>query len=174
MRSLVGIFSLALLIASPYGDARMIPDPNQKPAPGNHEEQTPIHLANYSPLVNYNLQCRGCHLTNGEGVPRNDVPMMKGFLGHFLKVEGGREFLAQVPGSSQSALSHQQLAELLNWMLEEDGIAGGSAPEKFKKYTGEEIGLYRHVMIKDLVGHRKSLIDKIRKLGIDIPADVMP
>lgn len=174
MRSIVGVFSLALLIASPYGDARMIPDPNQKPAPGNHEEQTPIHLANYSSSVNYSLQCLGCHLTNGEGAPRNDVPMMKGFIGNFLKVEGGREFLVQVPGASQSALNNQQLADLINWMLQDEGIAEGSAPKNFKNYTGEEVGIYRHVMIKDLRGHRKSLIDKIRELNIDIPDDVIP
>lgn len=174
MRSIFCALALTLIVVSPSGEARVIPDPNQKPAPGNETRQTPLHLANYSPSVNYQLQCVGCHLTNGEGAPRSDVPMMKGFVGNFLKVEGGREFLIRVPGSSLSALSNSQLAELLNWMLKDDGIAGGSAPKGFKPYTGKEVESYRGVMIKDLVGYRRNLIEQIRDLNIDIPEDVIP
>ncbi|WP_100638472.1 cytochrome C [Marinobacter salexigens] len=174
MRSMFCVLAITLMIASPSGEARVIPDPNQKPAPGNEARQTPLHQANYSPAVNYQLQCLGCHLTNGEGAPASDVPMMKGFVGNFLKVEGGREFLIRVPGSSQSALSNSQLAELLNWMLKDDGIAGGSAPENFKPYTGEEVEAYRGIMIRDLIGYRLDLIEKIRYLNIDIPEDVIP
>lgn len=165
---------MALLLASPYGEARAIPDPNLKPAPGNEARQTPIYLANYSSAVNYQLQCLGCHLTKGEGMPRSDVPKMKGFVGHFLKVKGGREFLVQVPGASQSALSNKQLAELMNWMLQDEGIAEGSAPKNFKPYTEKEVATHRHVMIKDLAGHRKSLIEQIRNLSIEIPTEVLP
>lgn len=174
MRSIFCVLALTLILASPSGEARVIPDPNQKPAPGNEARQTPLHQANYSPAVNYQLQCLGCHLTNGEGAPRSDVPMMKGFVGNFLKVEGGREFLIRVPGSSLSALNNQQLAELLNWILKDDGIAGRSAPKDFKPYTGDEVETYRGVMIKDLVGYRKMLIEQIRDLNIDIPKDVIP
>jgi len=174
MRSIFCALALTLIVVSPSGEARVIPDPNQKPAPGNEARQTPLHLANYSPSVNYQLQCVGCHLTNGEGAPRSDVPMMKGFVGNFLKVEGGREFLIRVPGSSLSALSNSQLAELLNWMLKDDGIAGGSAPKGFKPYTGKEVEAYRGVMIKDLVGYRRNLIEQIRDLNIEIPEDVIP
>lgn len=174
MRSTFCVLALTLIVASPSGEARVIPDPSQKPAPGNEARQTPLRRANYSPAVNYQLQCLGCHLTNGEGSPRHDIPMMKGFVGNFLKVEGGREFLMRVPGASLSALSNQQLAELLNWMLQEDGIAGGSAPKDFKPYTGKEVAAYRNVMIKDLPGYRSSLIEQIRDLGIDIPDDVIP
>ncbi|MCL1478385.1 MULTISPECIES: cytochrome C [unclassified Marinobacter] len=174
MRSIFCVLALTLIVASPSGTARVIPDPAQKPAPGNEARQTPLHLANYSPSVNYQLQCLGCHLTNGEGAPSHDIPMMKGFVGNFLKVEGGREFLIQVPGASLSALSNQQLAELLNWMLRDDEIAGGSAPENFKPYTEQEVETNRGVMIKDLIGHRQNLIEKIRNLNIEIPASVIP
>ncbi|MDO6442739.1 MULTISPECIES: cytochrome C [unclassified Marinobacter] len=174
MRALLSALTLALLVASPSGEARVIPDPGQKPAPGNEARQTPLQQAGYSPSVNYQLQCLGCHLTNGEGSPRNDVPMMTGFVGNFLKVKGGREFLIQVPGSSLSALNNQQLADLLNWMLTDDGIASGSAPDGFKPYTGEEVEAYREVMIKDLPGYRLNLIKQIRDLDIDIPENVIP
>lgn len=174
MRSIFCVLALTLIVASPSGEARVIPDASQKPAPGNEARQIPLHLASYSPSVNYQLQCLGCHLTNGEGAPSHDIPMMKGFVGNFLKVEGGREFLIRVPGASLSALNNQQLAELINWMLKEDGIAGGSAPKDFKPYTGEEVEAYRNVMIKDLPGYRLNLIEQIRDLGIDIPEDVIP
>jgi hypothetical protein len=99
---------------------------------------------------------------------------MTGFVGNFLKVEGGREFLVQVPGSSQSALNNQQLADLLNWMLKHDGIAGGSSPESFKPYSREEVSAYRKESIKDLPGVRRHLLDQMRKIGITIPEAVMP
>lgn len=152
----------------------MPPSPNQTPAPGNEEAQTPVYLANYSPSVNYKLQCMGCHREHGEGVPIRDVPMMTGFVGNYLKVEGGREFLIQVPGASLSGLTDQQLAELLNWMLKDDGIAAGSAPKGFKPYTEKEVETYRSVLIRDLRGHRQNLINQIKKLDIAIPHSVMP
>ena len=174
MKSFTRILSLCLILVSPFGEARVIPDTTQQPAPGNEAQQTPLSQANYSPAVNYQLQCLGCHLTNGEGAPRNDVPRMTDFVGNFLKVEGGREFLVRVPGSSQSALNNQQLADLLNWMLKHDGIAGGSTPESFKPYSREEVSAYRKENIKDLPGVRRHLLDQMRKIGITIPEAVMP
>ena len=174
MRPSIRAISLTLLLVSPLGEARVIPDATQKPAPGNEAEQIPLRHAGYSPSVNYQLQCLGCHLTDGEGSPRNEIPQMTGFVGNFLKVEGGRAFLVQVPGSSQSALNNQQLADLLNWILRDEGIAGGSSPEDFRPYTGEEVEAYRNVKIKDLPGLRKSLIDRMKALGIQIPQAAMP
>lgn len=174
MRSLACLLAASLYLVSPAGGARDIPPrPNQTPAPGNEEAQMPVYLANYSPSVNYKLQCMGCHREHGEGVPVRDVPMMTGFVGNYLKVEGGREFLIQVPGASLSGLTDRQLAELLNWMLEDQGIAAGSAPKNFKPYTQKEVETYRSVLIRDLRGHRQSLINKIKKLGIAIPDRVV-
>ncbi|WP_421910279.1 cytochrome C [Marinobacter sp.] len=174
MKSFTRIVSLSLILASPFGEARVIPDTTQKPAPGNAAQQTPLSQANYSPAVNYQLQCLGCHLTNGEGAPRNDIPRMTDFVGNFLKVEGGREFLVQVPGSSQSALNDQQLADLLNWMLKNDGIAGGSSPEGFKPYSSAEVSAYRKEGIQDLPSVRRHLLEQMKKMGITIPEAVMP
>lgn len=169
MRLISCLLSLTLLFASPFGLARSIPSPEQSQAPGNEALQTPIRLANYSPLVNYQLQCQGCHLAQGEGAPGDGVPRMTGFVGNFLKVEGGREFLIQVPGAALSALTNQQLAGLLNWMLEKDEIAAGSAPKNFTRYNEKEVAQHRGGMLQDLVGHRRALVEKIQDLGIQIP-----
>ena len=173
MKPFIRIVSLSLILASPFGGARVIPDGTQKPAPGNEAQQTPLNRANYSPSVNYKLQCLGCHLNAGQGSPDNDIPQMKGFVGNFLKVKGGREFLVQVPGVSQAALDNQQLAELMNWMLRDNGIAGGSSPADFRLYTAEEVKTYRDRTVKDLPKRREKLIKRIQNQGIEIPEGVI-
>ena len=70
----------------------------------------PVHF-------DYMMNCQGCHLPQGEGFPLRDVPRVKGQLGKFLHVDGGREFLVQVPGSAQSDLNNERLAAVINWML---------------------------------------------------------
>ncbi|AEB58910.1 hypothetical protein MDS_2879 [Ectopseudomonas mendocina NK-01] len=52
------------------------------------------------------------------GSKTNDTSKMKDFVGNFLKVEGGREFLVRVSGMSQSALNNAQLAGVFNWLLD--------------------------------------------------------
>jgi len=145
--------------------ARSIPDPQQRSV----TQQTAVSQeAAFSPATNWQLQCVGCHLPQGEGLPHTDTPRMKGFVGNFLKVEGGREFLVRVPGASQSALTDQQLAELFNWIMRLDGLAGESTPEAFIPYTAEEITAVRHIPFDDLPGTRAGLITQMRELGIVI------
>jgi len=153
--------------------ARSIPKPGQGHAPGNDFIQAPISRAGYSVATNYQLQCVGCHLPDGEGSPRNDTPRMRDFVGNFLKVDGGREFLVRVPGAAQSALSDQQLADLLNWLLRADGMAGRSMPAQFTPYSAEEITAIRREAILNLPDTRAQLIARMRALGIEIN-DGMP
>ncbi|MGH8387881.1 MAG: cytochrome C [Pseudomonas sp.] len=167
MRHLL-ILSLACLFIAPLAHARAIPNPAQRHAPGNEEPQKPIAEANYGVGVNYQLQCAGCHLGDGTGSAANDTPRMKGFVGNFLKVPGGREFLVRVPGMSQSALNNAQLADLLNWLMREDGMAGKSMPEHYQPYTAEEIATLRATTMLNLPGTRSELIKAMRAQGIAI------
>jgi cytochrome c553 len=161
--------ALSAVLAAPPALARAFPDPQQKPAPGNEAAQTPIAQAGYSTATNYQLQCAGCHLGSGEGAPRNDTPRMSGFVGNFLRVEGGREFLVRVPGVAQAALSDAQIAELLNWILDpQHGMAGASSPAGFRPYSAEEVGRVRHEAILNLPGTRAGLIARMRAQGIAI------
>ncbi|MGP0173428.1 cytochrome C [Pseudomonas sp. NCHU5208] len=166
MRAL--IIGLACAMVAPLAMARAIPDPNQKHAPGNEAPQTPIAQAGYSTAVNYQLQCAGCHLGDGTGSKANDTPKMKDFVGNFLKVEGGREFLVRVPGMSQSALNDAQLADLLNWLLREDGMAGKSMPAHYQPYSAEEVARLRKVSMLNLPDTRAHLIEQMREQGIAI------
>lgn len=162
------IIALASALVAPLALARAIPDPNQKHAPGNEAPQTPIAQAGYSTPVNYQLQCAGCHLGDGTGSKVNDTPKMKDFVGNFLKVEGGREFLVRVPGMSQSALNDAQLADLLNWLLREDGMAGKSMPAHYQPYSADEVARLRKVSMLNLPDTRAHLIEQMREQGIAI------
>ena len=110
--------------------------------------------------VDYMLNCQGCHLPKGDAA--GDVPRMRGFVGNFLKVPGGREFLVQVPGSANAALSDARLAELLNWMLLE--ISRDELPADFRPYTATEVGAYRSTPLADVLATRVELIQKIAAL----------
>jgi cytochrome c553 len=89
---------------------------------------------------NWILSCQGCHRPDATGTP-NTTPTMAGHVGRFLHVEGGREYLARVPGVATAALSDEALAELLNWMLVRFDPA--HMPNNFTPYTADEVGRLR-------------------------------
>ena len=150
MKGLTALLLRCLL--APVAQARTLPNPNQRPAQGNEVPPVPIAQAGYSVPVNYQLQCAGCHRDHGEGSAANDTPRRQGFVGNFLRVPGGREFLVRVPGISQSALNDQQIADLLNWLLARDGMAGNSSPEQWRPYSGEEVRRVRQSSMLEPAG----------------------
>ncbi|MEM7217064.1 MAG: hypothetical protein AAF515_01775 [Pseudomonadota bacterium] len=107
--------------------------------------------------TDYMLNCQGCHGALGHGLA--DVPRMQGFVGHFLKVPGGREFLVQVPGSANAAISDARLAELLNWML--PTISAGEMPADFEPYSEAEVTRLRATPAEDVVERRARLLRSI-------------
>jgi len=107
---------------------------------------------------NYLVYCRGCHLPDAEG-SAGKVPRIKDYIGNFLGVEGGRDFLVRVPGAANAAIDDEQLAELLNWIIEE--FAGTSLPTNFQPYTAAEVGRLRHSPLNDVTAVRAALVDEI-------------
>lgn len=105
-------------------------------------------------LFNYQILCQGCHVGDGRG--GKDVPNMKGLVGQFLKTLKGREYLVRVPGSANSALNSQELAELLNWMIPYFGK--GSMPKEFKQYTTQEVEKLRENPLMEVVEYRATLV----------------
>jgi len=106
----------------------------------------------------YALNCMGCHQRHGEG--HGTVPQLRGFVGNFLKVPGGREFLVQVPGVAQSGLSDADIAAVLNWILLE--FSADELPEDFRPYDAEEVVRYRNGRLIDVLPVRARLIDEMR------------
>jgi mono/diheme cytochrome c family protein len=111
----------------------------------------PAHVA-------YMLHCQGCHLADGSGAP-GAVPDLRGSLGRFLAVPGGRAYLVQVPGSAQSPLSDAELAAVLNWMVRRFGPADAAAA--LVPYDGAEVGRLRAAPLVDVEGARATLLRKL-------------
>jgi hypothetical protein len=111
-----------------------------------------------SPEILYMLQCRGCHRPDGAGTP-GVVPPLAGFVGRFLGVPGGREFLVRVPGSAQSPLTDAELASVLNWMIERFGPA--EVARGFEPYTEAEVARVRRPPLVDVGPVRRDLVAAI-------------
>jgi len=107
---------------------------------------------------NYMLNCQGCHLADGSGLA-GSVPSMDGFVGSFLAVPGGREFLVQVPGSANSPLSDLELAELLNWIL--TTMSAQQLTPDFQYYTEAEVRQLRAHTLIDVAAVRSRLVAKM-------------
>jgi mono/diheme cytochrome c family protein len=107
---------------------------------------------------NYMLNCQGCHLADGSGLP-GSVPSMDDFVGSFLAVPGGREFLVQVPGSANAPLSDLELAELLNWIL--TTMSAKQLAADFQYYTEAEVRQLRTHTLIDVAAVRSGLVAKM-------------
>ena len=108
--------------------------------------------------VDYMLNCQGCHLPEGRGIP-GVVPVMKGYVGNFLRVPGGREFLVQVPGSANAALDDAALADLLNWVLVT--MSPEQLPAGWVPYTGAEVAKLRAVPLREVSQVRAALVARM-------------
>ena len=90
--------------------------------------------------VNYMLHCQGCHLPQAEG-HEGRVPPMKDFVGYFLHSQEGRDFLIRVPGVAHAALSDEEVAELMNWLLA--SFSAEQLPADFTPFTAPEVKALR-------------------------------
>ena len=109
--------------------------------------------------VDYMLNCQGCHGADGSGTADGSVPTMKNFVGKFLSVPGGREFIARVPGVANAALADEPLADLLNWVLVTQSNA--EIPDGFQAYTPDEIAQLRQLSLQDVLEERALLVSKM-------------
>ena len=113
--------------------------------------------------LNYLRYCSGCHGEDGTGRPSKGVPNMRGVLGHFLRVEGGREFIVRVPGVSYTPLADADVAALMNWLLAD--IARPSLPPGTAPYTTEEVARLRATRMADIPGTRAELVKRLHSAG---------
>jgi hypothetical protein len=101
------------------------------------------------------LQCMGCHTPDGRGEPGH-VPSIRNTLVPFANTAEGRKFLVQVPGSAQSKLSDAELAEVLNWMI--DNLSAISRPPQLRRFTGGEVAAYRRTPLVAVASVRARLV----------------
>jgi mono/diheme cytochrome c family protein len=114
--------------------------------------------AAYEPQINYMLQCMGCHAPDGSGEP-GSVPSLKSTLAPFAASAEGRRFIVQVPGASQSKLSDAELAQLLNWMIQN---LSGAKPASFDRFTAAEVSRYRRTPLVRVQAAREKLLSDLK------------
>ncbi|WP_326537403.1 cytochrome c [Pseudorhodoferax sp.] len=115
----------------------------------------------------YVHHCSGCHLPDGSGAPDKAIPSMRGMLGQFLQVPGGREFIAQVPGVMNSPLKDAEAAELMNWLL--PYVSAATLPAGLAPYTADEMARLRHSRPADLMARRAELLRAMAAAGLAVP-----
>ena len=106
------------------------------------------------PRTDYLLHCSGCHLPDGHGAPP-EVPTLVGTLGPIVASEEGRGYIVRVPGASQTPLTDEQLAQVMNWVLAT--FNADTLATDFKPLTGSEVGKARRRVLADPVRFRKTL-----------------
>jgi hypothetical protein len=117
-------------------------------------------VASAGPRLDYTLHCMGCHRADGTGAPP-EIPRLDDWVGYYLDVPGGREYLVQVPGARQAPVDDAALAELLNWMLTQ--FAGGSMSGTFAPFDAAEVTRLRNVIVDDVAAERRRLEAAIRE-----------
>lgn len=114
----------------------------------------------------YVHHCSGCHLADGSGAPGKGIPSMRGLLGQFLKVPGGREFIVQVPGVMNSPLGDGDIAGLMNWLL--PYVAAATLPRDTPPYTADEIAALRRSRPADVPATRQRLVAAMQAAGLAV------
>ena len=113
--------------------------------------------------LQYLQHCSGCHLVDGSGSPTKGIPSMRGMLGRFLEVPGGREFIVQVPGVMNSALRDADVANLMNWLV--PAVSAATLPAGFQPYTAQEIARLRSSRPADIMAFRARLVREMKDPG---------
>ena len=118
------------------------------------------------PHLDYLQHCAGCHKEDGSGSLSNEIPDMRGLIGHFARDSDGRAFLVQVAGVSQAPLPSRSLAALLNWTLYQ--FSPEELPDNFLPYTAFEVENLRKNRPANLPAARRKIAENLAKLGFSI------
>jgi mono/diheme cytochrome c family protein len=112
----------------------------------------------------YILYCAGCHGFDGAPVRLGRIPGLRDSMADFLKVDGGRAYLVQVPGVNNTGLSSARIARVMNWSLTE--FTAPASLSGFVPYSEAEVVRYRASRPVDITRARRELIEKLGSLGI--------
>ena len=89
---------------------------------------------------NYQLHCMGCHGEDGRGL-EGQVPSLHGTLSRISSVPQGRDYVLRVPGVTQSLLSPDEVAAVLNWAILQ--FSDAKAAKQIKPFTAAEVASAR-------------------------------
>ncbi len=104
----------------------------------------------------YALNCQGCH--GASGVSVTEIPVLAGRIGYFARIPEGRSYLVQVPNVALNPSSDQDIAELMNWLLET--FSRAELPTDFRPYSAEEVARLRMERI-DPSARRQRIVEQL-------------
>jgi cytochrome c553 len=119
-----------------------------------------------SARTNYILRCGGCHGMDAMGSENGGIPAFPGYVGSFAQLEEGRTYVMHVPGVVGASLSDAEIAEVMNYVMENWG--GESLPADFEPFTETEVTERRAIPIGDVVGYRRIVVEKLTALGLPV------
>lgn len=131
------------------------------PPPDEHAKTHSTAVRHLSkPATIYAANCAGCHGHSGRSVA--EIPTLVNRIGYFARIPEGRAYLVQVPNVAMSAVRDEDLAEMLNWLL--NAYSAAQLPNDFRAYTGAEVTELRKVRIIPW-SRRKELIQALLAAG---------
>ena len=102
----------------------------------------------------YLLHCMGCHGEQGRGLA-GKVPSFPDDLGRLLTSPVGREFIQRVPGVTQSELTSERLAAVLNWIVRK--FAPAEVSERIAPFSAAEVERLRAQPLLEVARERPEL-----------------
>ena len=111
--------------------------------------------------ANYVLYCSGCHGMSGEGTRSGGVPAFPGSVSLIAGSDSGRTYITHVPGVISNSMDDAEIADVLNYILDEWGDGGAH-------FTGEEVTTRRREDIGDVVAFRRHVVRELQASGIEI------
>lgn len=113
----------------------------------------PAAMAQSSPKYFFLQFCVGCHQYDGSGLPP-DVPSLRDDLSYLIGSPEGRDFMLRVPGVIGAPGNAEQVAELLNWIVET--FYQGDAD--FTPFTAADVLSGRERPMRDPIKERLELL----------------
>lgn len=108
------------------------------------------------PARTYATNCQGCH--GDLGTSALEIPTLAGRVGYFARIPAGRKYLVQVPNVALNPSSDEDIAEMLNWVL--NTYSHAQLPPDFQPYTAAEVAVLRKDRI-DVIAHRQRVIEQL-------------
>jgi hypothetical protein len=112
------------------------------------------------PQADYLLNCGGCHGLNGVSNGRL-VPDLRSQVGYFLRLHAGREYLVRLPSVAFSAMSDEEVAAVLNFIVFQ--IGGSGVPGDAARYSAAEVAALRRRPLNEvsLTEYRSRLVETL-------------
>jgi hypothetical protein len=98
----------------------------------------------------------------GMGTVSGGIPPFPNSVGHIASIDMGRTYILHVPGVISTNMTDAEVAAVLNFILEYWGDGHG-AP-----FTATEVTERRAVPVEDVVVFRRSVVDELNDIGIEI------